>query len=169
MPGIIVGVDGSAHSQWALERAMNEAVARHVPLTVLSVHSRGAATGTEGDLDLDQAAEEVQALVNQAMSRRCGPALPVTVGVMTGSPAAELIGAARDADLLVVGARGSGGSTRRGIGSVSSQAVYEARCPVVIIFRPRAARLRTGRPATSRTATHIFPPFVAMPTAASQP
>jgi nucleotide-binding universal stress UspA family protein len=169
MPGIIVGVDGSAHSQWALEWAMNEAVARHAPLTVLSVHSWGAVTSTAGGLNLDQAAGEVQALVDQAVSRRPGPALPVTVEVITGSPAAELIGAARDADLLVVGARGTGGLTRRGVGSVTSRVAYEARCPVVIIFGPSAARLRAGRAAASRTDTRAVPPRAAMLAAASLP
>jgi nucleotide-binding universal stress UspA family protein len=38
MPGIIVGVDGSGHSQRALEWAMKEAAIRHAPLTVLAVH-----------------------------------------------------------------------------------------------------------------------------------
>jgi nucleotide-binding universal stress UspA family protein len=38
MPGIIVGVDGSGHSQRALEWAMKEAGMRHAPLTVLTVH-----------------------------------------------------------------------------------------------------------------------------------
>ena len=38
MSGIIVGVDGSGHSQRALEWAMNEAAIRHAPLTVVTVH-----------------------------------------------------------------------------------------------------------------------------------
>jgi len=38
MSEIIVGVDGSGHSQRALEWAMHEAAVRHVPLTVLTVH-----------------------------------------------------------------------------------------------------------------------------------
>ena len=37
MPGIIVGLDGSAHSQLALEWAAKEAALRHTPLTVLTV------------------------------------------------------------------------------------------------------------------------------------
>ena len=32
MPGIVVGIDGSAHSRQALEWAVNEASVRHVPL-----------------------------------------------------------------------------------------------------------------------------------------
>ena len=38
MPGITAGVDGSGHSQRALERAMHEAAIWRVPLTVLTVH-----------------------------------------------------------------------------------------------------------------------------------
>ena len=37
MSGIIVGVDGSGHSQRALERAMHEAAVHRVPLTVITV------------------------------------------------------------------------------------------------------------------------------------
>ena len=38
MSGILVGVDGSGHSQRALEWAVREAAIRHVPLTVLTAH-----------------------------------------------------------------------------------------------------------------------------------
>ena len=107
---------------------------RHAPLTVLSVRHEKAVTCTGGDLSQDQAAEEVQALVGQAMGSRPGPAPPVTVQVLAGSPTAELIGAGHAAGLLVVGSRSSGGLGQRGLGSVSSQAAWDAPCPVVIIF-----------------------------------
>jgi nucleotide-binding universal stress UspA family protein len=136
VPGIIVGVDGSSQSRLALQWALSEAAARPALLTVLSVHDDRAATCTTGDLTQDQAAEEVQALVDQAVSGQSGSAPPVTVQVIPGSPAAELIDAGHDADLLVVGSRGSGGLGRRGVGSVSSQVAYDAACPVVIIFPP---------------------------------
>jgi nucleotide-binding universal stress UspA family protein len=141
MPGIIVGVDGSAHSQWAIAWAMSEAVSRRVSLTALSVYQRTAVTYSEGDLNLDQTVEEVQAMVDRAASHRLGRAPAVTVGVIVGSPADELIGASRGADLLVVGSRGSGGLGRRGLGSVSSRVGFEARCPVVIISQSSGARL----------------------------
>src|ERR1700728_4274014 len=38
MPGILVGIDGSGHSQRALEWAMKEASLRNAPVTVLAVH-----------------------------------------------------------------------------------------------------------------------------------
>ena len=37
MPGIIVGIDGSEHSHFALEWAMRYAALRHLPLTVITV------------------------------------------------------------------------------------------------------------------------------------
>ena len=62
----------------------------------------------------NQAAEEVQALVDQIVNSQSRPAPPVAVQVIPGSPAAELIDAGHDADLLVVGSRGRGGLGRRG-------------------------------------------------------
>ncbi|MGH3246285.1 MAG: universal stress protein [Trebonia sp.] len=47
--------------------------------------------------------------------------------------AGTLLAAARDADLLVVGARGGGGFARLLMGSVSSQLTHHAECPVVVI------------------------------------
>jgi nucleotide-binding universal stress UspA family protein len=38
MPGIIVGVDGSDHSRYALRWAMREAAQHKLPLTVMSIH-----------------------------------------------------------------------------------------------------------------------------------
>jgi len=53
--------------------------------------------------------------------------------VSEGDPAEELIKASRDADLLVVGSRGSGGFAKLLVGSVSSQVTHHAACPVVIV------------------------------------
>ena len=51
----------------------------------------------------------------------------------TGDVAEELVRASRDADMLVVGSRGSGGFARLLMGSVSSQVTHHAECPVVVI------------------------------------
>ena len=50
-----------------------------------------------------------------------------------GDAAEELVNASRDADMLVVGTRGSGGFARLLMGSVSSQVTHHAACPVVVI------------------------------------
>jgi nucleotide-binding universal stress UspA family protein len=138
MPGIIVGVDGSEHSQRALDWALHEASVRQVPLTVISVHPSlvsywGAVAYPAGDLDIEQAQAEVQALVEKAVSRLAGTPPPITVRVTPGAPAIELINASQDADLLVVGSRGIGGFARLLLGSVSGQVAHHARCPVTVV------------------------------------
>ena len=143
MPGVIVGVDGSDHSRYALRWAMQEAVLRHVPLTVLTVHPDpvrpatgiywGLRTYPENSFDPDLVRAAVQEFVDKVASEIGGTVPEVTVSVATGDAAEELLRASRDADLLVVGSRGGGGFARLLLGSVSSQVMHHAECPVVAI------------------------------------
>ena len=143
MPGIIVGVDGSDHSRLALAWAMREAVQHHVPLTVMTVHPAPVRPATrifwpvpdlpDNSYDPEFARKALQGLVDQVASE-IGETVPeITVSVAVGDPAEELVKASRDADMLVVGSRGSGGFARLLMGSVSSQVTHHAACPVVII------------------------------------
>lgn len=115
MSGVIVGVDGSQHSRYALEWAMREAKLRHAPLTVITVHPAvvsywGAVTYPGGAFDRQEARLEVQDLVDKVASDIGETAPDGTVEVCTGSAAEELISASRHGDLLVVGSRGAAGS-----------------------------------------------------------
>ena len=140
MPGIVVGVDGSGHSQRALEWAMKEAAVRETPLTVMTVHQliKGYFGGNvvfPGDPALAEKARQlVQAEVDETLGK-LGSQRPetVTVRALSGSAVEELVNAGKDADLLVVGSRGAGGFTQMLLGSVSSLVVQHATCPVVII------------------------------------
>lgn len=142
MPGILVGIDGSEHSRRALEWAVHEAALRHTPLTVLTVHQAvtgwwtGSPVPYAGDADLTKKAqqvaqEETDSVLNQAGEASRPPS--VTVKAINGLPAEELLHAAGDADMLVVGSRGAGGFKRLLLGSVSSQVTHHAHCPVVVI------------------------------------
>jgi nucleotide-binding universal stress UspA family protein len=141
MPGIIVGVDGSAHSRRALEWAMKEAAVRETPLTVMTVHAliRGYFSGGMVEFPNDHALAEkagqvVQAEVDSAANDLGGSApASVTVRVASGSVVEELVNAAKNADMLVVGSRGAGGFSRLMMGSVSSMVTQHATCPVVVI------------------------------------
>jgi nucleotide-binding universal stress UspA family protein len=143
VPGVIVGVDGSDHSRYALHWAMQEAVLRHVPLTVLTVHPDpvrpatgiywGLRTYPENSFDPDLVRAAVQEFVDKVASEIGGTVPEVTVSVATGDAAEELLRASRDADMLVVGSRGGGGFARLLLGSVSSQVMHHAECPVVAI------------------------------------
>jgi nucleotide-binding universal stress UspA family protein len=143
VPGILVGVDGSERSLQAVRWAMREAVQRHLPLTVMTVHPDpvrpvtgvywGLRSYPENSFDPDLVRAAVQEFVDKVTSEIGGTMPEVTVNVATGEPAEELIRASRDADLLVVGSRGGGGFGRLLMGSVSTQVTHHAECPVVII------------------------------------
>jgi nucleotide-binding universal stress UspA family protein len=143
MPGIVVGVDGSDHSRRALGWAMREATHHHVPLTVISVRTEPVRPATrvlwavhdspESDFNPELARNALQKFVDE-VAGEIGETVPeVTVSVVTGGVAGELVNASRDADMLVVGSRGSGGFARLLMGSVSSQVTHHASCPVVVI------------------------------------
>jgi nucleotide-binding universal stress UspA family protein len=141
MPGIIVGIDGSSHSRKALEWAIREAGVRQAALTVLTVHqavagfwtSPVAYPGDEGltSQALEVAQKETDDILDQVDEGSRPPS--VTVRAVNGLPAEELIKAAADADMLVVGSRGTGGFARLLLGSVSIQVTHHAHCPVVVI------------------------------------
>jgi nucleotide-binding universal stress UspA family protein len=141
MPGIIVGVDGSDNSRRALGWAIREAVERHLPVAVLTVHPDPVRPATEvywgvraGDSFKPELAQKsLQEFVDKVVSEIDGTVPEITVDVAIGEVAEELIKASRDADLLVVGSRGSGGFARLLLGSTSSQVTHHAACPVVVV------------------------------------
>ena len=143
MHGIVVGVDGSQCAQRALNWAMEEAAVTGAVLTVITVNNAMAARmpgqpvpahGDEAPLEqARQAAQEATAKARSQLRVREKQPARVSVLAVNGSPAKELIDASRDADLLVVGARGHGGFPRLRLGSVSSQVTHHADCPVVVV------------------------------------
>jgi len=140
MSGIIVGVDGSGHSQRALEWAMKEAALRHAPLTVLTVHQaiRGYYGGVSSFPDDPERTEEARVAAQAETDKvlaGLGGARPesVTVKAVNGFPVEELISASKDADIIVLGSRGVGGFSRLMLGSVTSQVAQHAHCPVLIV------------------------------------
>jgi nucleotide-binding universal stress UspA family protein len=90
----------------------------------------------ENSFDPEITRMAVQQFVDK-VAGEIGEAPEVTVSVGTGDVAEELVNASCDADMLVVGSRGGGGFARLLMGSVSSQVVHHASCPVVVIPGPR--------------------------------
>jgi nucleotide-binding universal stress UspA family protein len=143
MPGIVAGVDGSDHSRRALIWAMRQAAQQQVSLTVLAVRPDpvrpataiywGAHAYPEDTHNPDVARKAIQEMVEQARNEIGETAPEVTVNVVTGDPAEELVKASHDADLVVVGSRGSGGFASLLMGSVSSKVTHHGACPVVVI------------------------------------
>jgi nucleotide-binding universal stress UspA family protein len=143
MREIVVGVDGSHHSRRALIWAMRQAAQQQAPLIALAVRPDpvrpvtgiywGVHAYPEDSHNPEVARKAIEEIVEQARNEIGATAPEVTVSVVTGDPAEELINASRDAGLVVVGSRGSGGFASLLMGSVSSKVAHHAACPVVVI------------------------------------
>jgi nucleotide-binding universal stress UspA family protein len=133
--GVVVGVDGSEPSLRAVGWAAGEAVMRGVGLTVCCV----AVAGTEEQPMLWDGQQLVllpaDEVLRRAMRRARESAARVVVAgeVWRGDPAYQLLGRAREAELLVVGARGLGAFVGLLVGSVSEYVAGRAGCPVVVV------------------------------------
>jgi len=147
MSAIIVGTDGSSHSLGAVEWGMREAAVRDVPVTVVIVYQAAAGYWggkpgyPEGDEPGRKALAAAQEQADKALSQ-LGVTRPpaVEVRAIHGIPVDELMKAAREADMLVVAARGSGGLARLLLDSVATQLSHHAPCPLVIIPQADAHR-----------------------------
>jgi nucleotide-binding universal stress UspA family protein len=147
MAKVVVGTDGSPSAQravrWALGEARLRGAALHIvyawmvpfvdalPEPWLIATPVGHTDDELHDRLAAGARELLEAAVAEAMAAE--PGLDVIGELAEMRPAAALLGAARDADLLVVGSRGHGGFAGLLLGSVSSQCVHHAPCPVVVV------------------------------------
>jgi nucleotide-binding universal stress UspA family protein len=136
---IVAGVDGSRASLHALDWAAREALARHRPLRIvhafqwpLTNELMGPPAAGPPDAGLQHTAERVLAAAADR-ARAAAPTLQVSTDLPADAPAAALIHASHNADLLVVGNRGLGGFTGLLLGSVGVQTAAHAACPVIVI------------------------------------
>ena len=137
---IVVGVDGSEQSLAALDWAITEARLRRgeVRLVTAWYYPPLASTVGYGVID-DTFKKDAEQELAKALTDVADAGVAVTGQVVENSPATALLDAARDADLLIVGSRGHGGFTGLLLGSVSSQVIHHAHCPVLVV-RPKAPK-----------------------------
>jgi nucleotide-binding universal stress UspA family protein len=143
MEAIVVGVDDSDESKNALRWAVDEARLRRVPVTALHAWEPPvlpsppdvAPLAPPIDPSIIAAIEEAaERLVARVVQDVVGDDSSVEVRPATaeGPPAAVLIEAVGDNDLLAVGSHGLGGFKGLLLGSVSQQVVSHAPCPVLV-------------------------------------
>ncbi|MGW2745515.1 universal stress protein [Streptomyces sp. NPDC001450] len=138
---ITAGLDGSPESLTAAGWAAREALLRDAPLRL--VHALGrqpymyAAPGAEPQPSLSPDAQSRWAdrMLREAEATiaRRHPGLRITVDPVTEEPVHALLGAAGEADLLVLGSRGLGGVAGFLVGSVAQAVVAGSRRPVVLV------------------------------------
>lgn len=144
---VLVGVDGSAGADLALDTAAELALARDAELRAVTTWTSVPVTSTMSywvvaypDATPDQLAlahaEQVQE-VARARLARTAPEAKASWEITEGRAADVLVRASQSADLVVVGARGRGGLAGLLLGSVSRGVVRRAACPV-LVTRARA-------------------------------
>jgi nucleotide-binding universal stress UspA family protein len=149
MAQIVVGVDGSEHGANALRWAAGEAELREhdlVAVLVWDLFNQRHADGSRrfdpeyGEPDADAAlAATLEAALGADRAAR------VIRRPVCDIPAPGLLGAAEDAELVVVGARGLGGFRGLLLGSVSQQVLHHAAVPVAIVRGDASSPVRGGR------------------------
>jgi nucleotide-binding universal stress UspA family protein len=137
---VVVGVDGSPQSVCALRFADEAARLRRASLQVvhawtvpyLGFAGRGRSLPREA---IDEIAVKAGETLRESLRRGSVDATrpDVEMWLVEGYPSLLLLQAAANADLMVVGSRGYGGWKGLLLGSVSTQSVTQAPCPVVVI------------------------------------
>lgn len=135
---IIVGTDGSENSLSAVRWALREGALREVPVDVIHAWHFTPMVDPMGIAIIPPTAEiqaSAQQVLAEVMRKVEAERRDVHVNeiVAQGSPAGTLLSAAKDAGLLVVGRRGHGGFVGLLLGSVATQVVHHAPCPVVVV------------------------------------
>ncbi len=132
---IVIGVDGSRNSQLASETAGE--LARLAGAEVVAVHAMGLLEQLgDGDTSTEERREQVRRELETTWTdilRRAE--VPVRCELRDGHPVEVLVGLAREieADLVVIGRRGTGTAAERLLGSNSAQLAGLAPCPLLIV------------------------------------
>jgi nucleotide-binding universal stress UspA family protein len=139
--GVVVGVDGSDHSESTIEFAFQMASETRQKLTALHVWHDPAPTGVGlmtplvYDPTLVQRGEELVLAEAMAGWSEKYPNVEVGRKVVPGHPVHALVTGTTAAALLVVGSRGHGALRSHLLGSVSHGVLHHARGPVAIVHR----------------------------------
>ncbi|BBX45052.1 universal stress protein [Mycobacterium cookii] len=140
--GVMVGVDGSPASDAAVWWGAREAMMRNIPLSLVHVANPGASTWAQAPL-LDEFAKWQESegrgmLANAskiAHDAATGAENPIAINteLLFSATVPTLVELSHKADLVVVGTDGRGALTRGLLGSVSSELLRQAHCPVAVV------------------------------------
>lgn len=131
VPTIVCGVDGSRNASIALGAAGRLADQLNARLVVVHVVQGGFSSNFGRDVEAELAAGE--RLLDDVLDGKGGR--ETERQVLLGFPADQLADLAdvEEAELIVVGSRGGGALRTAFLGSVSSDLIGVARCPVLVV------------------------------------
>lgn len=147
---LLVAVNESHVAPWVVH--WSRALARRFDAEAIAVHVIGAAVftsvlaeGASGDDPRATVPEEAPSERSRSagdwLARLCGRDAdrhPISVDVMFGDPAEEIVRAAErmDADMIIMGSRGLGKLRSALLGSVAGGVLRHAPCPVLVVREP---------------------------------
>lgn len=120
---VLVGIDGSDHSLWALLEAINITKRFSGFLKVITVYTRGR----------EEEAAKIRQKTTQYLEKE---QIPYDLSTILGSnPSRALVDTARNEefDLIVVGSRGLGSAASFLLGSISKKVAADAHCDVLVV------------------------------------
>jgi len=145
---IIVPIDGSEHSDRALNYALDLAEKYSADIKLLSVAQPVVATGpiflTQPMLSPASTAIYIKGIevahkkmLTEAFKKAqdAKPKINISKQLVNGRPTDKIVEIANEGkfDLIVMGSRGAGGIKEFFLGSVSDRVADEARCPVLLV------------------------------------
>jgi nucleotide-binding universal stress UspA family protein len=132
---IVVGVDGSPHSNAALRWSVDQAAARGGAVTAVFAWQLPFVS-IPGAFNRGELQEAYRAFLVKTVSEAVpAPPVPLAPVLAEGDPTEALVRAAAGADLLVLGIRGRSPAAGLLLGSVSQACAASASCPVVLVKR----------------------------------
>lgn len=130
---VVVGIDGSRAGIHAAVWAVDEAIARDVPLRLIHVIRRESGTPSTDPVPLGvEYAESVLREADAAILAN-GKAVKVETAMLHGDPTTVLLAESLNAELICVGSVGIGVVARAVLGSKATALAETAHCPVAII------------------------------------
>jgi nucleotide-binding universal stress UspA family protein len=133
---IVVGIDGTEHSDRAVRYAVAEARRRQAPLTLVNaVHETAPMAAMLPLYSVEAFVEVGQRLVDDAekLARDIDPTVEVGTSVKGGSRVGVLVDAGEHASLIVLGHRSRHGAGRVLASSTTSGVAARSHCPVVSV------------------------------------
>jgi len=120
---ILVGIDGSDHSLWALLEAINITKKFSGSIKVITVYAQGK----------EEEAEKIRQKTERYLEKEKVDFEFTTI--LGSNPSRALVETARNEnfDLIVVGSRGLGSAASFLLGSISKQIVAKAHCDVLVV------------------------------------
>ncbi|GAA5229122.1 universal stress protein [Paeniglutamicibacter antarcticus] len=135
---IIVGVDGSEASIEALKQAKSLSGPLGAEIEAMGCWDYPRMYDRYLMMDIGGFKESAEKVLDEAVTRAVGPESfdSVRITLVQGDPRSALIEASKNADMLIVGRRGMGGLKGLLVGSVSSAAIAQSECPVLVVRAP---------------------------------